>query len=109
MKKRMTDDQIINRFLQADALLEKYKRVILPAAKELARRKSLHVWRKKGRYRGELGCHDYGLDTVCLHLNGRVHWYVQGKKEHRALDFDVMWRVAVVAAGVKNVHVQGFY
>lgn len=63
----MTDDEIRSGLVECEALLKRYKEFAKPIAEELARRQSLHVYKEEGRYSGDLGCYESGIDTICVH------------------------------------------
>lgn len=64
----MTEDEIIEAFKKGDELLKQFKTLMLPVAAELARRKSMAAFGRPDLYEGHLGCHDSGINSVCLHI-----------------------------------------
>ena len=113
----MTDDEILDRFRRADALLAEYRQVIQPAADELARQKSLAVFGRAGGYGGEIGCYETGCDFVCAHLadaarewpGSPYHERLGGTGAATAKRFDRCWQQRIVAAGVARVTVGGHF
>ena len=109
----MTDEELFAKLKEADRLLGEYRKIAEPLALELAKRKSLFVFGKEGAYRGHLGCHEYGIDALCLHIEhefmGASHDEYQAKAEDRAYDFELEWSRKAMAAGIENVHVTGLY
>jgi hypothetical protein len=108
----MTDEELLASLKKADDLLGQYKEAIKPAAAELARRKSEAVYGKEGGYEGRLGCFEMGDNTLCLHLSDafRQETFSEDKKFHdAALNFDHLWFHKAMDAGIKNIHISGFY
>jgi hypothetical protein len=108
----VTDDEIIQNLQKADALLAQYKAIIEPVADELARRKSLAVYAKEGGYAGDLGCQEYGMDTVCLHRREEFAGKTYEEDvlhEEVAITFDIQWAGKARAAGVQHVNISGHY
>jgi len=104
----MSDQEIIETIKRADALLAEYMKILRPAADELARRKSLDVYGEEGRYRGDLGCHEEGIQKICLHSKGVLP--VTGEADHKkAISFDALWGKKLRDKGVEEVYVGGFY
>lgn len=113
--KRLSDKEVMDRLKECDELLAVYQEKIRPVANELARRKSEYVFKRKGRcgYRGELGCWEEGIDTVCLHIKDRENRKTLSALEDRVGNrpyvFQVKWLRKLAKAGIKNVHVGGHY
>jgi hypothetical protein len=108
----MTDEEIIETLKKADALLEEYKKIIQPAADELAKRKSIAIYGKEDCYNGDLGCWEVGCNTVCLHIkdqNRGETWEEDRPLHDKAIDFDIMWSRKADEAGIKHVHISGHY
>jgi hypothetical protein len=104
----MTDGELLSILKKADDLLGQYKEAVQPAADELARRKSIKVYGKKGAYAGKLGCQESGSDTVCLHLNEPFRKNML-RLEDKAITFDLRWFRKAMKAGIKHIHISGFY
>lgn len=104
--RHLTDKQIVERFRRADALLAEYEKLVLPAGKELARRKSLYVFKKPGKYRAELGCYEMGKDSVCLHLKGKPKY---GRTSDLAYAFGMLWNKRLEKVGVTRVFLHDFF
>lgn len=68
----MNDKELVAGMKRCKKLLDEYRRVATPLAKEMAKRKSMFVFGKPDGYRGELGCWEEGVDTICLHLTDEV-------------------------------------
>ena len=102
----MIDQEIIDTVKKADALLTEYKLLLKPVAYELARRKSLEVYGKEGCYKGLFGCHEEGIQKICLHS---VEPTKQDAQLDKALYFEKKWSVTLNKEGVKHVYVGGYY
>lgn len=107
----MTDEEIIETLKRADALLAQYEAIVQPAVDELARRKSIAVYAKDGQYTGDLGCHEEGINTLCLHRK-RIEdtTYEEDKpREDAAFEFDSLWGTKARAAGITHLYVTGYF
>jgi len=99
----MTDEEIISRFREADALLAKYREILEPVLSELAEKKSMVVFGKPGMYRGEFGCWEQGCDTICLHLKDSGH---EPPNSHLAYEFEHEWNQKI---STERVTIFGFW
>jgi hypothetical protein len=102
----MGDQDIIDTVKKADALLTEYKLLLKPVAYELARRKSLEVYGEEGCYKGLFGCHEEGIQKICLHS---VDPTKQDAELDKAIAFEQKWHATLNKEGVKNVYVGGFF
>lgn len=113
--KRLSVKEILGVLKYCDGLLETYKKTIQPAARELARRKSEYVFRKKGpvAYKGELGCWEVGISTVCLHIKpwalGKTYARFEKKVGNRPSKFEKLWGTRAAKAGIRNVRISGHF
>ena len=113
--KRLSDKEILGVLKYCDGLLENYKKTIQPVARELARRKSEYVFRKKGpvAYDGDLGCWETGVDLICLHIKpwavGKNLTYFEKKVGNRPQRFEKLWRARTAKAGIRNVWIGGHF
>ena len=111
----MTDAEILAGLKKADRLLAKYVKLAEPLAKELARKKSLFVFKKPGGYKGHLGCFEAGADTLCLHIEnaeeflGKTYSQYKKRAENRAYSFEHKWVRRVINHGIKNLGISGHF
>jgi uncharacterized protein (DUF2237 family) len=105
----MTDAQIIRRLKRADKLLKKYKRLVHPVAKELAKKRSIDIFGVDGCCAGRVGCADTGVDSICMHMRGdsyRFWEYVTNESSKKgAKCFLWKWREKMEKAGIKNISI----
>jgi hypothetical protein len=105
----MTDEEIIDRIRKADAFLGLYEDVLHPVLEELARQKSLAVYKVEGKYTGELGCYEAGADVICIHLRDGIPLPSFGDPSHGIrYEWEQQWRDKLTAAGIHRVLLSGF-
>lgn len=109
----MTDDEIIAKLKEADALLAKYREIVGPVADELAKKKSIFVFGKEGGYSGDLGCFEAGPNVICLHITpefrGATYGEYQKAAGDRPYDFEFDWSHKVDAAGIRGIYISGHF
>lgn len=98
----MTEDEIVETFKKADAILSQYKETVLPAAKALAKLQE----GKAGRsYEVEFGCYELGgVNVVCLHGTGTDESSERDRAARfQACEFNRHWHCKLRAAGVSHI------
>jgi hypothetical protein len=103
---RLSAEDILVAFKEADELLRRYKEVISPAIAELARLKG-EV--NNLSYSGDLGCWEEGIDTVCLHIKGEERPSFDSPGTRATYEWEHLWRDRLTAEGITNIHLQGHY
>ena len=101
----MNNDEIISRLNEADLLLSRYKELIAPALAELANRKMKAVGVS---YRGEFGCWEEGIDTLCMHIEDRKALAWSNESYSKAYDWENETREKLFS-NLKNISLSGFF
>lgn len=97
----MTENEILEVLVQADAKLVEYKAIVEPILEEMARLKSLHMYGEEAKCGSHLGCYEEGIQVVCLH----PIFFLSKAESYRGYEFMDEWQAKLADRGAEIIRI----